>query len=259
LRVNPSNDVKRLTIRAISNVLPPEILEALNGTLESLVKTIDIDFADTGFYAETDFRALELLLELSDSSLRILRFLPNNTEQLLQVIQIIPATEFDMAEFSDAFEYSKEQAVVALAMVAKRYGCQSRALEIRAFHIRGSVLRGKIKRMDGADEDDEDDRVTELQIHMKLSDDGFGTPEETDFFLTTFFDTIAERVEGSDVGEIEGNDVGAGYFTLYCMGDNPKLILQEIRPYLVECSRSEQDFVLLVTCDGEEQIAIRDL
>lgn len=139
--------MKRLTIRAISNVLPPQILEALNGTLDGLVKTIDIDFADTGFYAKTDFRALELLLELSDSSLRILRFLTNYTEQLLQVIQIIPATEFDMADFSDAFEYSKEQAVIALAMTEKRHGCQSRALKIRAFHIRGSVLRGKIERV----------------------------------------------------------------------------------------------------------------
>lgn len=94
---------------------------------------------------------------------------------------------------------------------------------------------------------------------MKLSDDQFGTPEETDFFLTTFFDTIAERVEGSDVGTIEGNDVGAGYFTLYCMGNSPKLILQKIRPFLLECSTSEQDFVLLVTSDGDEQIAIKDL
>jgi hypothetical protein len=251
--------VKRLRIRAISNVLPPQILEALNSTLESLVKTIDIDFADSGFYAETDFRALELLLELSDSSSRMLRFLPKDAEQLLQVIQIIPATEFDMADFSDAFEYSKEQAVIALAMTAKRYGCQSRALEIRAFHIRGSVLRGKIERVRAANEDDVGDRVTELQIHMKLSDDGFGTLEETDFFLTTFFDTIAERVEGSHIGEIEGNDVGSGYFTLYCMGDSPMLILQEVRPYLLECSRSEHDFVILVTSAGEEQIAIKDL
>ena len=49
-------------------------------------------------------------------------------------------------------------------MVAKRYGYDSRQLELGAFHIRGEIARRKINDLN-TDEDFTADDITDLQTH----------------------------------------------------------------------------------------------
>lgn len=255
---NPYKYMKNLSIRAESHSIPAEKLAIVNSRLQTLVNTISIDFADTGFYVKSTFKSLELVLNLSSHQGNDLEYtLPVDGSQLY-VQQAVPLTALDLSHSSYELEQLLEQAVLALAMVAKRYGGDSRQLELRAFHIRGEVARRKIQDLN-TDEDLTPDDITELQIHMRLSDDGFGSPDETDFFLTTFFDTIASMIEGDQLGDVNDNDVGAGYFVLYCEGEDPRKMLNRIKPFLTQCSKSKEDFVILRSPEQELEIAISDI
>lgn len=137
--------MKRLQISAVSPILPTEIVEELNKKHESLVRLLDIEFAETGFYEATKFSALELTQEFLDLNEPDLTIAEQPGDVVLRVTSAIPVSNFDTDKRWYGFEYAKEQAVQALAHVAARYELNTRALSIRAFHIRGAAQASRTR------------------------------------------------------------------------------------------------------------------
>ncbi|MBC7998262.1 MAG: hypothetical protein IAF58_09980 [Leptolyngbya sp.] len=246
---------KRLQIQAASNALPPEIVTELNEGLESLSRVVDIEFADTEFFKVTSFAKVELTIEISFSSSQI-TYIENTSENMIQVYSVILVSQFDKDRLSYGYQYVKEAAVLALLRLAEKYNLDARMLSIRAFHIRGDVQRSKIY---AALPPLEDSNSSEVQIHIRITNERYGEREEIDFLLFPFIEKIESILEIDEIGEVEGNEIGEGYFTLYCVGDNPHLMLERISPYLVESSRSKEDFVILKKDTNEEKIFIAAL
>ncbi|RTL37018.1 MAG: hypothetical protein EKK48_25150 [Candidatus Melainabacteria bacterium] len=138
--------MKRLEIRAVSPCLPTDIVQEINGRHESLVRQIDIDFVETGFYARTKFRTLRLTQKLLDVTEPELTIQDESADDVLHVISVIPVSDFEKDELWIGFEYVKERAVQALAQVAENFDLNARSLSIRSFQIRGAVQASIIGR-----------------------------------------------------------------------------------------------------------------
>lgn len=137
--------MKRLQIRSESLTLPSKVVEELNRRNESLVRLLDIEFAETEFYESTPFKVMELTQILSEVHESKLTFHENRTAGVLSATSEIPVSDFDQEKLWYGYEYAREQALLALALAAKKYGLDARALTIRAFHIRGSVQADRIR------------------------------------------------------------------------------------------------------------------
>lgn len=129
----------RLSIQAFSNTLPPEALTSINTALQALVRTVDIDFADTGFFERTPFAKVEILQNIAEDGERTIQFKENNEAGILTVSCRIAA-----AECAKDHELLQD-AVMVLAAIAEKYELNPRAFTIRAFHMKGQVLRSKFE------------------------------------------------------------------------------------------------------------------
>lgn len=246
--------MQRISIEAIAPSLPTSIVEQLNQQHKILVNTIGIEFAETGFFSNTGFEQLEIVQELSADSVHKLDFFEESQGSFLKVLSKIPSADFDTTQVSYGYEYAKLEAVKVLIAILERFNLDARPFKIRAFHIQGAVSRSKIQEtlvdMDSADQRD-------LQINFKMEYE-FATAR-FDFLAFEFTDTIERILEKNSLGEVEGNEIGQGYFTLFCVGDNPRLMLDSIKDYLLECTISSEDFVLIVDEIGEEKVWMRSL
>lgn len=245
--------MQKISIRAVSSLLQPAVLEQVNERHETLVKTISIDFADTGFFFKTGFDKLEVIQDLSHENKYLIDFVEDRQLLALKTISVIPAGDFDLDNPYLGFQYCQLEAVKTLALILDHFNLESHSFKVRAFHIQGKISRTKIeKTLEPVDEPD----TKTLEIHVELLDGHSVGRTHYDFLSLEFIDTIESILGDESLGEIEGNDVGEGYFTLYCVGENPRLMLDSIKSYLKTCIKGENDFVVIKDDSCEEKIPI---
>jgi hypothetical protein len=68
-------------------------------------------------------------------------------------------------------------------------------------------------------------------VHLRLSSATFGSRAEVDQ-LFKLEEKVAAAVEGSLVGEHDGNEIGAGEFIIFCYGPNADRLFAVIEPIL---------------------------
>ena len=248
--------MQRVFISAVAPSLPPTIVEQLNQRHQTLAKTIEIDIADTGFFLKAGFERVEIIQELTPNSESRLDFLEEREGRVFKVLSTIPVDGFDTVQLFYGYEYAKLEAVKVIIAILERYGLDSRPFRIRAFHIQGDVSRSKIEKTLPPDDSYES---RDLQIHFKIEYELFAEPETFEFLAFEFSDTIESMLGENSLGEVEGNEIGGHYFTLFCVGDNPRLMLESVRGYLLESSKDPEDFVLIVDENGREKIWISSL
>lgn len=177
--------MKRLQIRAISEMLPTEWVVDLNERHESLERLITIEFAETGFYDIAGFKKLELTQKLSNVIEPELIMDENQDDGVLRATSTIPVSKFDLVRPYYGLEYAREQAVQALAQIAEKYKLNARALNIRAFHIRGKVQASRIREEQAkmqSNKDDDGDVLRNFELlkealKTKTVDVNLGPPE----------------------------------------------------------------------------------
>jgi len=251
--------MNKLSIIAESVVIEGHLLSLINDNLRTLERTIAIDFADTGFYLKTGYQRVLLTVRIDRVSEVQTVFEMTNPDSSLSVSVSVPSSRFD-SDSKNLFwslEYLKAEAAEALANVLRKFNLDSRSMDMRVFHIKGQ-LNGQAMRAKLDVLDEEDEKLEELQIHMKLSDEGFGSTEDIDFFLQEFDATVVALIEEVNLGFVEGNEVGNGWFDLYCVGA-PEPILERLKSYLVKSSRSQEDHVTIVANGQKTSIAIHKL
>jgi hypothetical protein len=71
-------------------------------------------------------------------------------------------------------------------------------------------------------------------IHLRLSDDNLGTPEERDalFELQEHMMALLQQVR---IGELDGDEFGQGECTLFLYGPNADLLFALVEPLLKAC------------------------
>lgn len=144
--------MQRLSISAVSSTLPSDVVEQLNQRHNTLVKTIEIDFADTGFFQESGFHRVELVQNLAVGIETELRLLEDSETHVLKAVSTIPIKGFRNADLYDGFETAKLEAVKVLSAILEHFNLDSRTFKMRAFHIQGEISGRKIRKdMDDAD------------------------------------------------------------------------------------------------------------
>jgi hypothetical protein len=66
-------------------------------------------------------------------------------------------------------------------------------------------------------------------VHLKLSDDAFGQAGESSAIID-LGDSLTGRVEG--VGEYDGNEIGAGWATLFLYGPDADRLADRVLPFI---------------------------
>lgn len=97
--------MQKISIRAVSSLLQPAILEQVNERHETLVKTISIDFADAGFFLKTGFDKLEVIQDLSHENKYLIDFVEERQLLALKTISVIPVAEFDHDDLFLGFKF----------------------------------------------------------------------------------------------------------------------------------------------------------
>jgi len=70
-------------------------------------------------------------------------------------------------------------------------------------------------------------------VHLKLSDDGFGSREE--FAKATGLEKLLEEaIARAGVGELDGNEVGGGEFVIYTYGPDADRLQEVVQPLVLE-------------------------
>lgn len=64
-----------------------------------------------------------------------------------------------------------------------------------------------------------------IQVYLKLSDDKFGASGET-FKLYDVEDSLEAALAGA--GDLDGHEIGGGYFTIYIYGPDARAVLRAI-------------------------------
>jgi hypothetical protein len=245
--------MQKISIRAVSSLLQPATLEQINERHETLVKTISIDFADTGFFLKTGFDKLEVIQDLSHENKYRIDFVEDPQLLVLKTISVIPVADFDHDDHFLGFKFCQLEAVKTLVFILDHFNLESRSFKVRAFHVQAEISRTKIeKTLEPVDEPD----TKTLEIHVELLEESPFWEAQLDFLSFEFIEKIESILVNESLGEIEGNIVGQGYFTLYCVGENPRLMLNRVKSYLKTCINGANDFVVIMDDSGKEKIPI---
>jgi hypothetical protein len=81
--------------------------------------------------------------------------------------------------------------------------------------------------VDEVEEEDEDS----VFVHLKLSDDKYGTPQERDR-IRKLSRELERAIESKGVGELDGDEFGAGECTLFMYGPDANALFSVIEPML---------------------------
>ena len=248
--------MQKISIRAVSSLLQPALLERVNEDHQTLVNTISIDFSDTGFFLKTGFEKLEVIQDLSHENKYQIDLVEDRQLLVLKTNSVIPVADFDHDDLFLGFKFCQLEAVKTLVFILDHFNLESRSFKVRAFHVQAEISRTKIeKTLEPVDEPD----TKTLEIHVELLEGPTVWEAHYDFLSLEFIDTIESILGKESLGEIEGNDVGQGYFTLYCVGENPRLMLDSVKSYLKTCIKGANDFVVITDDAGEEKIPILSL
>jgi hypothetical protein len=68
-------------------------------------------------------------------------------------------------------------------------------------------------------------------VHLKLSNDEFGTAEERDA-IHTLCNALERVIESTFVGEFDGDEFGEGQCSLYMYGDDADALFAAVEPLL---------------------------
>ena len=79
-------------------------------------------------------------------------------------------------------------------------------------------------------------------IYLRLSDDQFGAEGES-FALYDVEEALGEAVKRA--GELDGHEIGGGFFTVYVYGSNADAMLQTIARVLARHTPKPGSYVLL--------------
>jgi hypothetical protein len=79
-------------------------------------------------------------------------------------------------------------------------------------------------------------------IHLKLSDNEFGAEGET-FALYDVEDALEKAVTGA--GELDGHEIGKGFFTIYTYGPNADAMLHAMLPVLTRGTIRSGSYVIV--------------
>ncbi len=71
-------------------------------------------------------------------------------------------------------------------------------------------------------------------VHLRLSDDGFGSFEELEALLA-LQEQMAEAIENAAAGEFDGDEFGEGECVLYMYGPDADRLFAAIEPLLKSC------------------------
>jgi len=80
-------------------------------------------------------------------------------------------------------------------------------------------------------------------VYFKLSNDKFGNEEERDR-LFALEDELERVIEGSGVGEYDGNEVGGGVFTCYMYSPSADELFEAIIPIINSFSALPGSYVV---------------
>lgn len=245
--------MQKISIRAVSSLLQPAILQQVNENHGTLVKTIGIDFSDAGFFLKTGFDKLEVIQDLSHENKYRIDFVEDREQRVFKTISVIPVADFDHDDLYLGFRFCQLEAVKTLVFILDHFNLVSRSFKVRAFHVQAEISRRNIEKT--REPVDEPDTKT-LEIHVELLEGPSVAKAHYDFLSLEFIDTIESILGSESLGEVEGNDVGKGYFTLYCVGESPRLMLDSVKAYLMTCIKGANDFVIIRDDSGEETIPI---
>jgi len=70
-----------------------------------------------------------------------------------------------------------------------------------------------------------------VRIEIPLLDGGFGSAEERERFFE-LEDKLGQLLEGGDHGELDGNEIGGGEYTIWLYGPSAQRLFDFIRPQL---------------------------
>jgi hypothetical protein len=87
--------------------------------------------------------------------------------------------------------------------------------------------------MTTTEQTEEADLQPAVLVWIKLSDEGFGSSEESER-LYDLEDRLEELLDGSNVGELDGDEIGMGFWTLYSYGPDANALWDAIQPTLRE-------------------------
>lgn len=244
----------QLIVKLDSIVLDASETASIESHVARFMKIVGFEFVDTGFFTKTEFKSLLLVLQMKEDPPGELPLLEELANGRLRV-SISP----DVRVYRTAGDaYISNRILEALVWIAERFGLEHKSLSFRLFESNRDMSGGVTRPADAGNQAD-DEPLVELQICMRLSDDGFGSADEAQFYLGEFSDRIESLLSETTDGCLEGNDFGAGEFCLYCMGDKPGVMLDACRAYLKEVSTSAADYIVLKELDGETTIPIGSL
>lgn len=80
-------------------------------------------------------------------------------------------------------------------------------------------------------------------VHLRLSDDGFGSSDEREMLLG-LQERMAAAIEDADVGEFDGDMFGGGECVLYMYGPDADRLFAAVEPILSACSLASGGFAI---------------
>lgn len=78
---------------------------------------------------------------------------------------------------------------------------------------------------------------------LKLADDSFGTTADR-ARVTAIGEAIEMELEGSDLGEFDGDESGEGYSWLYCYGPDADRLADAVLPHLRDWPQRADSYVV---------------
>ncbi len=90
-----------------------------------------------------------------------------------------------------------------------------------------------------------------VMLTIPLSDDEFGTDEETDA-LHALGDELEAAIEEAGLGEYDGNEIGGGEYIHFIYGDNADDMLACIKPIIEQSDYAGQVKVTLRYGDEDD-------
>lgn len=248
--------MQKISIVTTSSNLPSTLIEQINERHQTFIRAVGIDFAETGFFDKTKSDKLEIIQVLSEENKYQIDFTEQPQVPIFKVLSTVPVADFDMENLFVGYQFCQLEAVKTLITILDKFNLEARAFRVRASHIQGEISRSKIERtLPSVPESARND----LQIHVRLFDDAPRWKTQYDFLSLEFIESVESILASNSLGEVEGNDVGEGWFTLFCVGDNPRQMLDKLRDYLKTCIDGSDNFVLIKDELGENKILITDL
>lgn len=198
----------RVSITTCSSLIEPDRLQWINQENTGLCKILKFEIADTGFYTTTNFAALQLTQNIVETTEERFSYTIDSQSNSVLVTLEIPYSEYTSIG-EESINWLKGASIEALSHVLESYGCNTRALTIRRFQLRGADLQRKNHAIDSPYDAPRATEYTEDDFEFLISYETEGWPSESDLDKRdSARDVLEDILEGLGLGYVDTTQAG---------------------------------------------------